>query len=86
MNFCIDANQLRAALNKIEKAEANGFNHCLAVFKITQAGRMIDENRAEYSDLLERAHPTDENLNWGRFQGVSERNKFVAGHIVPLTD
>lgn len=84
MHFCIDAEQLRKALADIEKAESNGFMHCLAVFDITQAGRMIDQCRAEYSDLSERAHPTDPNFSWGRFQNVTGRNKFVRGKLVPI--
>lgn len=84
MNFCIDAEQLRAALKEIKAAEANGFHHCLAVFRMSSAGRMINDCRAEYSDLLERAHPTDDNFNWGRFQGVTRRNRFVDGELVPI--
>lgn len=84
MHVCINAEQLRKALADIEAAEANGFDHCLSVFVMTSAGRMIDECRAEYSDLLEKAHPTDGNLNWGRFQGVTRRHRFENGKLVPL--
>lgn len=84
MELCIDAAQLRQALKAIEAAEKNGFNYCLAVFKITSAGLMLDSCRAEYSDLLERAHPTDGRFNWGRFQGVSRRNKFKDGKLVHI--
>jgi len=81
MEFCITAGELRKALAEIEQAEKNGFFHCLGVFKFSQAGQMIDQNRAVYSDLLEKAHPTDGNLNWGRFQGVTRRNKFIKGKL-----
>lgn len=84
MELCISADDLRKAIIDIEKAEANGFMHCLAVFKMTSAGRNLDECRAEYSDLSERAHPTDANFNWGRFQGVTRRNKFVDGKLVRI--
>lgn len=84
MNFCISGDQLRKALADIEAAEKNGFLHCLAVFDITSAGRMMDQCRAEYSDLIERAHETDGNLNWGRFQGVTRRNRFKDGKLVPI--
>lgn len=84
MNFCVTGDQLRKALADIEAAEKNGFMHCLAVFDITQAGRMIDDCRAEYSDLIEKAHPTDGNLSWGRFQGVSRNNRFEKGRLHPL--
>ena len=84
MEFCIDARQLRAALKDIEAAEANGFMYCLAVFKITQAGPMLGNCRAAYSDLYEKAHPTDGKLDWGRFQAVAKRHKFVDGGLVDV--
>lgn len=84
MDFCIDAQQLRKALADIEAAEKNGFMHCLAVFQMASAGRMLDQNRAEYSDLIERAHATSGEYNWGRFQDVSRNNRFVDGSLVPI--
>lgn len=84
MELCIDANQLRAALASIEAAERNGFMHCLAVLKLSGAGEMLHENRVRYSDLIERAHPTDDRLNWGRFQRVSIRHRFHDGGLVPV--
>lgn len=84
MEFVIDAQNLRAALKEIEQAEANGFNYCLAVFKITSAGQSLDECRATYSDLYEKAHPTDGRLDWGRFQAVTKSNKFIDGKLVPI--
>jgi hypothetical protein len=84
MNFCISGDELRKALKDIEAAEANGFHYCLAVFDIVSGGRMIDDCRAEYSDLIEKAHPTDGNLTWGRFQGVSRNNRFVKGKLIPI--
>jgi hypothetical protein len=84
MDFCITGKELRRALKDIKVAEKNGFDHCLAVFKIVRAGHMLEDTRAEYSDLIEKAHPTDGYLNWGRFQGVTTRNKFKNGKLVPL--
>jgi hypothetical protein len=84
MEMVIDAKQLRAALADIERAEAHGFMHCLAVVKLVSAGDYLDECRLAYSDLSERAHVTDPHLNWGRFQRVSARNRFVDGALVPL--
>lgn len=81
MSFCIGADALRAALADIEAAEKNGFHHCLAVFDVAQAGRMLDDCRAVYSDLIEKAHPTNPSLNWGRFQGVTRRHRFVDGRL-----
>ena len=84
MEICIDAKQLRSALADIEKAEKNGFDHCLAVLKITSVGHMLDDNRLEYLDMIEKAHPTDGSLDWGRFQGVTKRNRFENGRVVPI--
>ena len=84
MNLCIDAVQLRKALADIEAAEKNGFMHCLAVFRLSSTGRMIDQNRMEYSDMIEKAHPTDGKLDWGRFQGVTKRHKFKGGKLVKI--
>jgi hypothetical protein len=83
MDFCIDADQLRNALNEIEHAESRGFHYCLAVFKMISAGPCLDDCLAGYSDLIEKAHPTDTNLNWGRFQCVTRNNRFVDGKLVP---
>jgi hypothetical protein len=86
IEFCISGEQLRAALKEIEAAENNGFKHCLAVFKFAQAGSMLSDCTAEYSDLLERAHPTNGSLDWGRFQGVTRAHKFVGGKLVPIKE
>lgn len=86
MEFVINGEQLRKALLDIENAEKNGFMYCEAVFKIAQAGRSISDNKAEYSDLFEKAHPTDGSLNWGRLQGVTKRNKFIDGKLVKIKD
>jgi hypothetical protein len=83
MDFCIDASQLRAALANIEAAEKNGFHHCLAVFRMSTVGLSVADCRATYSDLVERAHPTDSRLDWGRFQRVSVRYRFEGGELIP---
>jgi len=83
VEFCIDAEQLRKAIEEIEAAEENGFDYCLAVFRITTVGGRLDNCRARYSDLIERAHPTDGRLDWGRLQGVSKRFKFSEGKLIP---
>ena len=86
MNFCISADELRRALAAIEAAEKNGFMHCLAVFEMSTVGSMLSDCRATYSDLVERAHPTDRNFDYGRFQMVSQRFRFVSatGTLVPI--
>jgi hypothetical protein len=82
--FCVDATSLRAALAEIEAAEKNGFFSCLAVFRLDSAGPMLSDCRLRYSDLFERAHPSDGRLNWGRYQGVTRRNRFKDGKLVPI--
>jgi hypothetical protein len=84
MMLCIDAAQLRKALAEIEAAEKNGFHYCLAVFRIAAVGTMLSDCRASYNDLWVRAHPTDGNFDWGRYQGVTRANRFVDGKLVPI--
>lgn len=84
MSFCISADQLRKALVEIEAAERNGFMYCLSVFEMSSVGSMICQNLATYSDMLARAHPTDGNFNWGRFQRVTQRFRFKDGKLIPL--
>lgn len=86
MELCISAQELRRALAEIESAEQHGFHHCLAVFRITSAGQFVYDCQATYSDLLERAHPTDPRLNWGRFQSVSQQCYFRDGRLVPIVE
>lgn len=82
MDLCINAKQLRKALADIEAAEERGFMFCLAVFKMSAVGPSISDCRADYSDMVERAHPFDGNLDWGRFQSVSKRARFIDGELV----
>lgn len=84
MEFTIASDELRKALSDIDEAERNGFDYCLAVFRISAAGPSISDCRASYSDLCERAHPTDGNFNWGRFQAVTKQNRFEDGILIPL--
>lgn len=84
MDFCIEPDELRKALSEIEIAEKNGFKFCLSVFKFSQAGLMLDQNRSVYSDIIEKAHPVDGSLDWGRFQNVTKNNKFVDGELIPI--
>lgn len=79
-----NAEQLRKALKEIEKAEANGFNYCLAVFNLKEYGSSISDCKIEFDDIIEKAHPTDGSLNWGRGQRVTEQNKFVNGKLIPI--
>jgi len=82
--FCISGEELRKALREIEKAEKNGFYHCLAVFRLSSVGSMLSDCRLAFSDLWERAYPSDLRLNWGRFQNITKRYKFEDGELVPI--
>jgi hypothetical protein len=86
MQVVINGEELRKALDSIEKAEKNGFQYCLAVLSLVNAGPSIEHCRVEYSDMIEKAHPTDDELDWGRFQSVTERFKFRNGKLVPIRD
>jgi hypothetical protein len=82
MEMVINARELRKALSAIEEAEKNGFNYCLVVLKLAAAGPNISQCVVQYSDMIERAHPTDAKLDWGRFQGVTRTCKFKNGKLV----
>lgn len=86
--FTVTANaeQLRKALNEINRAEKNGFNYCLAVFHMKEYGRSISDCKIEFDDIWEKAHPTDGRLDWGRGQNVTKRNKFIDGKLVKIDD
>ncbi len=79
-----NAKQLRKALKDIEKAEANGFMYCQAVFHLKSYGASIDKCIIEYDDICEKAHPTNGSLEWGRGQRVTERNRFEDGKLIPI--
>ncbi len=83
MNIVINAEQLKKALRHIRAAEKNGFMFCQGVFEIRELDGVF--GIAYYSDLFEKAHPTDGSLNWGRFQSVTKHNKFIDGKLVSLT-
>jgi len=82
MNFIINGEQLRKALKEIRAAEKNGFMFCEAVLDVDdREGTWI---KLRFSDLWEKAHPTNGNFDWGRFQGVSKHNKFKNGRLVKI--
>ncbi len=84
MEFCITGIELRKALAEIEQAEANGFHHCLSIFKLAAVGLMLSDCRASYDDIIERAHFTNGAFDWGRGQGVTRNFRFVDGKLVPI--
>lgn len=80
----ITADQLRAALKDMEEAEKAGLMYCEAVFN----GSWVDDywTSAEYSDLYEKAHPTDGRLNWGRGQKIRKSHIFKNGKLAPTKE
>ena len=81
MLFKTNAKELKKALKDIELAEKHGFMFCEAVFDLKQEDTSWEVGT--YSDLIEKAHPTDGSLNWGRGQSVSKRNYFKNGKVIP---
>lgn len=83
MLMSMRGDELRRALAEIEAAEAHGFLHCEAVLRVERADDAGNLHLA-YSDLWEKAHPTDGRLNWGRHQGVTRRHRFNGTTLVLL--
>lgn len=81
MSFFVEAKELRKALKEIAVAEKNGFKFCLAVFEPNKLDGIFIG--LQYSDIWEKAHPTDGNFNWGRCQGVTKDNLFHKGRLIP---
>ena len=84
MLFTIGAAELRRALEAIEAAERNGFMYCEAV--LDSDSMLLSGLRLRYSDIWEKAHPTDRALDWGRYQGVSRRYRFADGVLLPIDE
>ena len=74
MYISLSKKELLGALHDLDRAEKNGFLYCLGIFQIKGLNGVI--GFAEYSDLLEKAHPTDGQLNWGRGQDITKRFHF----------
>lgn len=81
MEISLDRKELEKALKDIKKAEGSGFMFCRGVFSVVGMNGAI--GIAEYSDIWEKAHPTDGHLDWGRFQNVHQRKRFVNGRLEP---
>lgn len=80
--FKINGTQLKLALKEIVKAEKNGFFYCEAVFVPNGVDGIFIKLR--YSDMHEKAHPTDARLDWGRGQAVTRQNKFKKGKLIRI--
>ena len=79
--FTIEKEELLKALADIDEAEKNGFMFCTPCFEISEMGFSLSDYKAKYSDLIEKAHPTNGNFNWGRHQDVSKHNIFIDGEL-----
>jgi hypothetical protein len=64
MIAAISGDELRKALVEVEKAEAAGFVASQAVFNLTMKNGVWGDG--EFTDVCEKAHPTNGALNWGR--------------------
>lgn len=60
----ISGDELRKALAEVEKAEAAGFIASQAVFKLEAKNAVWSDGT--FTDVCEKAHPTNPALNWGR--------------------
>jgi hypothetical protein len=80
--ICLCASEIKKAYKEITRAEKAGFAFCEAVFSIRQ-GWNSHWITGDYIELLEKAHPTDGHLDWGRGQNMTKRYKFKNGKLVP---
>lgn len=86
IEVCATAEELRKALDALEKAASRGFTHSLAVFELVKVGPMLDDAIIKFRpQLIDKAHPTKENLDWGR-QGASEYCRVVKGKLIEDAD
>jgi hypothetical protein len=77
----ISGDELRKALAEVEKAEAAGFIASQAVFNLEMKNSVWGDGT--FSDVCEKAHPTNGALNWGRDNFlVKSGARFVDGKIV----
>ena len=84
MECTITEKELKKALKEIRRASKNGFHYCEGVFRgVGFNGALV---QLKYSDLFEKAHPTDGNYDWGRFQGVSKYYTFQNGELINIKD
>jgi len=84
MDCTITEKELKKALKQINRAKKNGFHYCEGVFR----GYAFDGGLVKlvYSDLFEKAHPTDGNYNYGRGQSVSKYYTFQNGQLIHIED
>lgn len=86
MELCISGEELRKALKLIEQAESQGFDSCLAIFRISQVGKCTNDCLAKSEEsIILKAHVFDEQLNYGRVSGkfISDY-RFIDGELKEL--
>lgn len=84
MECTITEKELKKALKAIRRASRGGFHYCEGVFRaVGFDGTLV---KLEYSDLMEKAHPTDGRYNWGRYQGISRNYTFQNGKLINKKD
>ena len=84
MNCTITEKELKKALKEINRAKKNGFHYCEGVFRgFDFDGALV---KLVYSDLFEKAHPTDGRYNWGRGQFVTNYHTFQNGELIDIED
>jgi hypothetical protein len=77
----LTAKELRRALLEIKNAEKGGFMYCEAVFELSN-GENDHWLTGRYIDLIEKAHPSNGKLDWGRGQEISKRYIFKDGELI----
>lgn len=82
IEFCVPKDELEKALAALKQAEANGFLHCMPVFRMLPGGRGLDEWVAAYDDLVVRTAPDDLNADYGRARGMTVEQRFEGGVFV----
>ena len=81
MNSCVSKEELELALKQLNIAIENGFKDSKAVLRVYTGGETLSDFNSRYNSIILKAHPTDENLDWGS-TNHPEWFKFVDGKLV----
>lgn len=82
--FFIDLSQAKKVVADLEAASERGFIYSLAVLEPVSIDKSLGGHIIlgyPRTDLWDRAHPTDGNLDWGR-QGASSNCRVLGGKLV----
>jgi len=72
IEFYVCEDELRKALEALEKAKERGFVSSDAIFELKRVGEgdfttIVDQNNSVFKEqVILKAHPSDSNENWGR--------------------